>query len=213
LCQDFLPEKEHPSMTTKFLRTVVTALLLVLVCGTVRAQEGAVTVPRNLVELATQAQTIVRGRIISATVEPHPTLNNIKTVVVTMHVDQALKGTSDKTLTFRQFIWDYRDRINAEGYRKGQQVLLLLNAPTQLGLTSTAGLGQGRFQIVRDAAGVEYAVNERANRDLMRGVPEALNAKGVKLSAALDAVVRRPASGPIRADQLQAIITRISQGK
>jgi hypothetical protein len=188
------------------------ALLALLACSLAVAQEGAVTVPRNLAELTAQAQTIVRGTIISAVVEPHPTLTNLKTVIVTMHVDKALKGKADKTLTYRSFIWDYRDRLNAAGYRKGQQVLLLLNPTTQLGLTSTAGLGQGRFQIVRDAAGVEYAINDRGNQSLMNGVPAALAARGLKLNADLDSVVTRP-SGPVRADQLQAIITKISQGK
>jgi hypothetical protein len=196
-------------MKTRIFHIVLLALLT---CSFAVAQEGAVTVPRNLAELTMQAQTIVRGTIISAGVEPHPTLTHLSTVVVTMHVDKALKGSADKTLTFRQFIWDYRDRLNAEGYRKGQQVLLLLNPTTPLGFTSTAGLGQGRFHIVRDAAGVEYAVNDRGNTNLMRGLPETLSAKGIKLNADLDSVVARH-SGPIRADQLQAIITRISQGK
>jgi hypothetical protein len=188
------------------------ALLALLACSLAVAQEGAVTVPRNLAELTAQAQTIVRGTIISAVVEPHPTLTNLKTVLVTMHVDKALKGRADKTLTYRSFIWDYRDKLTAGGYRKGEQVILLLNPTTTLGLTSTVGLGQGRFHIMR-ANGVEYAVNDRRNTNLMRGLPETLSAKGIKLNAELSAAVSKPAAGPIRADQLESLITTIGQGK
>jgi hypothetical protein len=129
-----------------------------------------------------------------------------------MHVDKALKGKADKTLTYRSFIWDYRDKLTAGGYRKGEQVILLLNPTTTLGLTSTVGLGQGRFHIMR-ANGVEYAVNDRRNTNLMRGLPETLSAKGIKLNAELSAAVSKPAAGPIRADELESLITTIGQGK
>lgn len=189
------------------------ALLALLTCSFAVAQEGAVTVPRNLAELTAQAQTIVRGTIISAVVEPHPTLTNLKTVVVTMHVDKTFKGQAAQTLTYRQFIWDVRDKLSAGGYQKGEQVILLLNPASSIGLTSTAGLGQGRFHISRDANGVEYAMNDRRNTNLMRGLPETLSAKGVKLNADLSTLVSRQAAGPIRADQLQSLISTISQGK
>ena len=189
------------------------ALLALLTCSFAAAQEGAVTVPRNLAELTAQAQTIVRGTIVSAVVEPHPTLTNLKTVVVIMHVDKTFKGQAGQTLTYRQFIWDVRDKLSAGGYQKGEHVILLLNPASSIGLTSTAGLGQGRFHISRDANGVEYAMNDRRNTNLMRGLPETLSAKGVKLNAELNTLVTRQAAGPIRADQLQSLITTISQGK
>ena len=69
--------------------------------------------------------------------ESSPTqLQNLTTVVVTIRVLETLKGTPAPTLIFRQFIWDIRDKYDLAGYRKGQDLLLLLNADSAYGLTA-----------------------------------------------------------------------------
>ena len=78
------------------------------------------TVPRNLDQLTDRAADIVRGTVVSARVEKHPELTNLDTVVVTLRVRETLKGSAQGTFTFRQYIWDIRDRYDAAGYRKGQ---------------------------------------------------------------------------------------------
>jgi hypothetical protein len=83
------------------------------------AQRGALTVPRNLIEMSERAADIVRGTVVSARVEKHPELTNLDTVVVTLRVREALKGGAQGSFTFRQYIWDIRDRWDAAGYRKG----------------------------------------------------------------------------------------------
>lgn len=82
----------------------------------------------------------MRGHVVSARVEPHPEFQNLRTVVVTFQVEEVLKGQADETVTFRQFIWDIRDRYNAAGYRKGQYLLLLMTKPSPYGLSSPVGL-------------------------------------------------------------------------
>src|SRR4051794_17780989 len=84
-------------------------------------QRGALTAPRNLDELTAKASVIVVGRVVSAAVEPHPDYPNLMTTVVTLRVSETLKGTTGATYTFRQFIWDIRDRQTAQGYRRGQE--------------------------------------------------------------------------------------------
>jgi len=88
------------------------------------AQRGAITLPQNLNELVDEAAVIVRGQVLSARVEPHPDLKGLFTVVATLRVDETLKGNPGPIFTFRQFIWDVRDRYDAAGYRKGQHLLL-----------------------------------------------------------------------------------------
>ena len=98
-------------------------LLLVVACiatAPAFAQRGALTVPRNLDQLTDRAADIVRGTVLSAHVEKHPELTNLDTVVVTLRVSETLKGQAIGTYTFRQYIWDVRDRYDNAGYRKGQ---------------------------------------------------------------------------------------------
>ena len=105
-------------------------LLLVVACASATpafAQRGAMTVPRNLDQLTDRAADIVRGTVVSAHVEKHPQLTNLDTVVVTLRVRETLKGQANGTYTFRQYIWDVRDRYDNAGYRKGQDLLLLMN--------------------------------------------------------------------------------------
>src|SRR5881227_3939403 len=101
-----------------------TFLLLFLVsCGPLSvAQRGALTSPRGLDQLSEEAALIVHGSVISAKVEPHPQFRNLITVLVTMNVDETLKGKPAKTIQFRQYIWDLRDQIDAAQYSKGEEL-------------------------------------------------------------------------------------------
>ena len=103
------------------------------------AQRGALTRSRNLGELVSQSAVILRGHVVSVRAEPHPELTNLWTIVVTLRVREVLKGDAGPTFTFRQFIWDIRDRYDAAGYRKGQELLLLMNPTTRYGLSSPVG--------------------------------------------------------------------------
>lgn len=181
-------------------------LLLWLPVSSAQAQRGAIVMPRNLSELVDQAATIVRGHVISARVEPHPELTGIYTVVVTLQVEEVLKGEAGATFTFRQFIWDIRDRYDAAGYRKGQHLLLLMNAPTQYGLSSPCGLDQGRFRILRDPQGHEFAVNGHANAGLFKDMAPELAKKGVQLTPALSTLVTEHRKGPIMLKDLEDIV-------
>ena len=128
-------------------------LFACIVAAPVWAQRGALTMPRNLNQLTDRAADIVRGTVVSARVEKHPEFTNLDTVVVTLRVRETLKGQAQGTFTFRQYIWDIRDTQDAAGYAKGQDMLLLLIAPSAHGLSSPAGMDQGKFRIERDRSG------------------------------------------------------------
>jgi hypothetical protein len=203
-------------MRTPRVGVLSKALLLAgfaLLAIPVPAQRGALTLQRNLGELTQQAQTIVHGRVMMARVEPHPQLTNLSTVVVTLRVEETLKGQAPAVLTFRQFIWDARDRIDAAGYAKGQEVLLLLNPPTQYGLVSPTGIEQGRFRIVTDKQGRKTAVNGYGNAGLFDRIAIQIQNRKMKFTPGTAALMNRQSPGVAPLDQVEEVIRQFAGGK
>jgi hypothetical protein len=180
-------------------------LLALAVAAPAAAMRGAMTVPRNLEQLTDRASDIVRGTVVEARVEKHPELTALDTVVVTLRVKRTLKGAAPANFTFRQYIWDARDRHDAAGYRKGQDLLLLMIAPSRHGLSSPAGMDQGRFRIVRDRSGREMAINGAGNARLFEGLGNGGERK-VPLTAQQAGLVARHRGGAIAASDLESLI-------
>jgi hypothetical protein len=188
------------------------AALALLCAGTLGAQRGALVAPRNLTQMVDAAGVIVRGRIVSARVERDPEYRALETVVVTLQVDETLKGktkTGD-TYTFRQFLWDARGGAAGAGYSKGSEVLLLLLTPNQHGLSSPVGMDQGRFRIVTGAKGVRYAVNGRNNAGLLSGVAARARAKGLRLTPRAASLLAARPHGPVALDDLSELIRQLA---
>ena len=174
------------------------------------AQRGALTRQQNLEELTGEAAVILRGTVLRASIEPHPQMRGLTTIVVTLRVEETLKGKAEATYTFRQYVWDARDRRDGLGYRKGQHLLLLLRAPSEFGLSSPVGLEQGRFRIELDADGRETAVNGHANAGLLANVERRAAQKGVPLSAAQAGLATEHRSGPIALEELRGLIQQLA---
>jgi hypothetical protein len=175
------------------------------------AQSGALTIPRNLDQLTARSADIVRGTVISARVEKHPEFNALSTVVVNLRVQETLKGHASGTFTFRQYVWDIRDRKYAGGYQKGQDLLLMMIAPSEYGLSSPAGLEQGRFMISRDSSGREIAVNGHGNLKLFDGISARVAVKGIPLSPRTSSLVQKHIKGPVELRDLTALIRELAQ--
>ena len=182
------------------------AMCALLAATPARAQRGAITLPRNLEQLTQQAAVIVRARVLNAHVEPDPDYPSLWTVEVTLHVEEVLKGKAGGTLAFREFIWDLHDRADSAGYVRGEDVVLLLNHASSLGLTSPCGLAQGIFRLRRDARGNLSAANGFGNAGLFRGLAPSLGSQGISLNANLAGVISAPPSTPLRLDDLRALI-------
>ena len=154
--------------------------------------------------MVAKASTIVEGRILDARVEPHPQFKNLNTIVVRMSVSKTLKGSAARELTFRQFVWDVRDRYNRLGYLPGAEELILLGPNSQYGLTAPIGLEQGRFHLSTDATGRKVAVNGRNNVGLFtttnKGQTRLTLPRGVK------------PSGPISEQDLSTQILNRTKG-
>lgn len=167
-----------PSITLACL-----ALLLAVAPWTdARAQRGGLAISRNLAQLVENAGTIVHGYVVAARVEPHPEFSHLYTVVVTLEVKDVLKGRADKTFDFRQYIWDIRDREDAAGYQKSQELVLFLTRPSEAGLSSPVGLAQGRFRVLRDEEKNEWVVNGTDNQGLLRDLLPALRGRDIPLT-------------------------------
>jgi hypothetical protein len=191
-------------MRTLRLRSFLPLLLgLLLPALPAQAQRGAYTAHQNLNEIATEAATIVRGTVLSARTEKHPQLQNLSMVVVQLRVSEVWKGSADTTFTFRQFVWDFRDKLDQAGYRKGQEVVLYLRAPSEYGLSSPVGLEQGRFQVNRDRWNQETALNGRGNAGLLQGVEKGMKARGRTPSAHLAKTLRERTAGGIAVADLR----------
>lgn len=194
-----------PIKMQRLLLLLVTAACI----GPAWAQDGALTVARNLEQLANRSAVILRGNVVSARLEEHPELRGLDTVVVTMHVREALKGQVGRTYTFRQYVWGVSGRANQGGYRKGQDLLLLMIAPSRYGLSSPAGHDQGRFQVLRDRAGREVAINGHGNFRLFDGMSQQLAKDGVALSPASGRLVSSPDRGPVEVAELTALVREL----
>ena len=187
-------------------------LVAIALSAPAAAQSGALTVPRNLFQLTARSADIVRGTVISAHVEKHPDFGGLNTVVVQLRLKETLKGQARGTFTFRQYIWDIRDIAGAAGYRKGQDLLLMMIAPNQHGLSSPAGLEQGRFQIQRDRTGQEFAVNGHGNSRLFDGMNLQLANKGITLSPRSTGLIERYLNGPVALADLTGLIRELARG-
>jgi hypothetical protein len=185
---------------------VMLGILTCLLTVSSHAQRGALTVPRGLDQLTREADVILHGYVTSTKVEPHPQLANLMTVVVSMKVADVVKGAPQKTIVFRQYVWDLRDQLDGAQYRKGEELLLLLGPVSENGLTSPVGLEQGRFRIMRDKNGGALAVNGRGNVGLFDAVEKHAQAQGVPLSPRTAALVKRSQPGPVPLADLEDAI-------
>jgi hypothetical protein len=191
--------------------------LLTLLCLTLapvaNSQRGALTISRNLEQLLRESQVVVQGQVVTVRVEPHPQLAHLTTVVVTLRVEDTLKGQTTDSYTFRQAVIDRRDLEDRLGYRPGQHVLLTLIQPNQYGLSSPAGLEQGRFRIDAGPDGKLQAVNGRGNVGLFSELSQQMQAKGLRVPQEAQAMVSKAGAGPVPLDQLKSLIQALAAEK
>jgi len=124
----------------------------------------------NLAYLSQRAEVIIQGQITSVKHTHLAGYPNIPTVEVTMNVERSLRGLPGRAYTFREVYLGLRSREGKQGYTVGQRLFLFLPSPSQYGLSSPVGIGQGRFYIGADSAGSAKLANEYGNAGLFRDV-------------------------------------------
>ncbi|MCJ7501756.1 MAG: hypothetical protein MUP80_01680 [Acidobacteriia bacterium] len=162
-----------------------------------------------LPELSQRAPIIVQGRIVEARYEPHPNYPHVATVLVTLQVEQMLRGPGEQQFSFRELLLFPQAARGKRGYLAGQRLLLFLPAASRYGLSSPLGGEQGRFHIWRDQRGNELVENEFRNAGLFKGLAEAATRAGVSLSpqqARLAGVAR----GPVPLEELVSVVKQFA---
>jgi hypothetical protein len=106
-------------------------------------------------------------------------------------------------------VWDFRDAQEALGYKKGGEVLLMMIKPSRYGLSSPAGLRQGRFRMRRNSRGQQFVTNGFGNRGLFKRMPGQLRQEGIDLSAGAARLVEMHQQGQIHLDQFRSLVRQL----
>ena len=165
--------------------------------------------PVNLAYLSQRADVILQGRVTKVSYEPLPGYPNIPSVEITMSVDTWLRGSTAKTYTYRELLFGLNPKMGKKSYGVGQHLLLFLPTPSQYGLSSPIGIGQGRFHITENVGGKATIVNEQGNAGLFRNVDKAASKAGKKLTASqmrLAATDR----GPVPLDDFVSLVKSLT---
>jgi hypothetical protein len=165
--------------------------------------------PVNLAYLAQRADVIVQGRVTGVSHESLPGYPNIPTVKVTLTVDDTLRGATGKTYTFREIYLGLRAKEGKYGYAVGQHLFLFLPSPSQQGLSSPIGIGQGRFHIAGDTAGGALVVNEQNNAGLFKNVEQEAVKAGMRLTKNQSRLAATE-SGPVSLNEFVSLVKSLT---
>lgn len=164
----------------------------------------------NLVEMSQRAAVILEGQVTAVRYEPLPGYPHIDTVLVTLRVDQSLKGPLGQTYSFREFIPPGQSRmVRKRSYTVGQRLILFLPAPSQYGLSNPLGRQQGTFHITEDSHGNKFVVNEAGNAQLFAGVQEAVAKAGKTLPRHLAELQSQP-RGPVPLETFVSVVKELA---
>jgi hypothetical protein len=166
----------------KRIRSLCALTAGVALCALVTAEASNV-IHMTLRDLVARGDRIVRGTVLAA---DEGTLSagggNIPIVTYRIRVDEALKGSvaSGEVIEVRLLASMKQASIGAlrraavlrdlPRFAVGRDYLFVLTRPSQIGLSTTVGLGQGLFEL-RGRPGQEQAVNEANNLGLFSGLP------------------------------------------
>jgi hypothetical protein len=144
---------------------------------------GAIGRRLDLATMTRQAGSIVAGRIVGLREGHHPQYSNIRVLYITVQVNEMIKGDPTDRFTFMQFggrvaAGEGRKSLSMAqslpdlpAYRVGEEVVLFLYPPSNVGFTSPVGGGQGMFQIRRQAGQPTTVVSEGGNTSLAMDGP------------------------------------------
>jgi hypothetical protein len=116
------------------------------------------------------------------------------------------KGQANQQFSMRLFVDDPVDLQTNLGYKPGQDVLLFMTKPSEFGMSSPAGLDQGRFVIRRDAQGNRFATNGVNNLGLFAQIDQKAPNLKARLTPQARQVATEQKGGPISYDQLKEMV-------
>lgn len=129
--------------------------------------------PMDLHALTRAAAMIVAGKVTH--VESRPDEHGLPATFITIAVMENIKGAKEEALTIKQFGFQ---ELQADGgafklagmpsYQRGEELILFLHRPSDLGFTSPVGLEQGKYTVMEAAPGKRMVQNQVGNRNLFR---------------------------------------------
>ena len=182
------------------IRSLCAMTIGITLCA-LAAAEASNVLHMTLRDLVTRGDRIVRGTVVAAeegTVSAGG--GNIPVVAYRIRVDEALKGSVASGDVIEVRLLASTKQASSGKLRRaavlrdlprfavGRDYLFVLTRPSQIGLSTTVGLGQGLFEL-RGRPGQELAVNEANNLGLSSGVPGA-SASGPVAYASLAKEIR-----------------------
>jgi hypothetical protein len=138
--------------------------VLTLVAASALSARAAVVVPAELSELAAEARAIVHGRVVAVTPQWTDDRRAIESLV-TLAVEESVKGTPVRELTFRVpggQIGPYRSlMLGAPTFDDGDEVVVFLGAQGPA-IPHVLGFNQGVYRVTADAVGSRRVISGAA---------------------------------------------------
>ncbi len=147
-------------------------LLLLLIATPALAQR---TIPMNLEQLVADAGMIFSGRVVEVRTGVRDPKTNLIVTYVTFDVQENLYGASGRRVTIKQYGGE-ADGIafypaGLPRYKEGEEVLLLLYGPSDIGMQSPVGMEQGKFSVGRDEkSGKRTVSSATGTQNLFKGM-------------------------------------------
>jgi hypothetical protein len=195
-------------------RTLVSMLLISILCALPAAAGAVQVLPVNLEGLVEKAGLIFEGTCLS--VDYRTDEQGLLSTYTTFTVHQLWKGPLSQTLTIKTY-GGIKGSLKAvipgmPTFRPGETVLLFLHPASEIGFTSPVGMGQGRFKIFTAPDGRKKAVNDDNNRHLFRNMDQRLlEAAGHQDEVRQFRITSDSSAGPVDHDVLKSLIETILQ--
>jgi hypothetical protein len=207
-----MSHRATPNRGVRALLALAFPIALIVCTPLALAQMRALTLPQNIADLVNQSHVVLQGWVTEVKLQSHPTLRNLVMVAVTVQVEDTFKGPVSRSYTFHQAVIDPRDQQNKLGYRAGEHVVLFLIKPNSNGLSSPAGLEQGKFRIAPGPRGALVVSNGLGNVGLFSELPSRIG-QDSRLSTPTRSLLAKPSPGPLDLQQLKNIVRTVaSQG-
>jgi hypothetical protein len=197
--------------THRLARFAAAIVLCYLACMTAFGQGHLLTAPRDITQLTSKAQIVIRGKVINTKREPHPQYSNIQTIVVTLRVKETLKGAPSEIYTFRQALFGL-PQSPSSAYSRGAELILFMHPVNENGLTSPVGVSQGIFTVTRDQAGKATVMNGAANQGLFGDTTVRKSLATLNVSPAMRSQIASKRAGPVDLDSMQSLIRQLATG-
>lgn len=146
--------------------------------------------------------------------------------IVTYDVEEVLKGSPARRITFRQLRPNMEEVMRSDGstatvqrvmhdlpsYQPGEEAVVFLSDEGPLGLTAPIGLQQGKFTIRQKSSETKTVVNGIGNRGLFLGWRRSPRFKSMEMTNAEKMMLSQPA-GEMPFSSFTSLVKKLQQNQ